>query len=243
MTQSTMSRQSGSSLISIKGIRDGLLISLEHSHSFDELYVELEREVVRKSSFLRNSRVALEVGGQILAVPQLSKMQLLLAQHGMALWAVLSRREATREAARELGLATRLPGSKMDLQGNGKPDMAAVPQTTKGEYVANALLLKETLRSGRYIYHAGHVIIVGDVNAGAEVVAEGDIIVWGKLRGLVHAGAAGNDQANISALALTPTQLRIADHIAVTPPAEKSPHPIPETAFIRDGQVVAEPWS
>lgn len=237
-----MTQQSGSSLVSIKGVRDGLLISIERCRSFGEMRETLTDEIRRKSSFLRNSRVVLEVGGQVLGTPQLSEIQLLFAQNGMALWAVLSRREATREAARELGLATRLPGSKMDLQGNGAPDMASQPQTSGGSYASNALVLKETLRSGRYIYHEGHIVIIGDVNPGAEVVAEGDIIVWGKLRGLVHAGSAGNEQATISALALSPTQLRIADHIAVAPPSEKSPHPMPETASVRDGQVIAEPW-
>ena len=155
--------------------------------------------MVKKGTFLRNSRIALEVGGQILALEQLLKLQTLFANHGMALWAVLSRREATREAARELGLATRLPGSKMDLQGNGTPDPAPAVSKNKDQVPPNGLVIKETMRSGRYIYYEGHVIIVGDVNPGAEVVAEGDIIVWGKLRGLVHAGAAGDPTATISA--------------------------------------------
>ena len=85
------------------------------------------------------------------------------------------------------------------------------------------------------------MVIIGDVNPGAEIVASGDVIVWGRLRGLVHAGALGDETAVICALELTPTQLRIADQIAISPD-EKRGKAIPEQAAIRSGQIVAEMW-
>ncbi|NJN55025.1 MAG: septum site-determining protein MinC [Anaerolineae bacterium] len=103
------------------------------------------------------------------------------------------------------------------------------------------LLLRETLRSGRSIYHEGHVVILGDVNAGAEIIAGGDVVVWGRLRGLVHAGAMGDSTAVICALDLNPTQLRIADQIAIAP-HEAGRTPYPEQAAIKDGQIIAERW-
>jgi septum site-determining protein MinC len=84
------------------------------------------------------------------------------------------------------------------------------------------------------------VIVIGDVNPGAEIVAEGDIVVWGRLRGMVHAGADGNDEAVVCALDLAPTQLRIADKIAI-PPQERG-EAKPEIAVVRGNQVVAESW-
>jgi len=131
----------------------------------------------------------------------------------------------------------------MDLEGNGRPEPIITSNKKKRDGRApNALLVKETLRSGQAIDHEGNVIIFGDVNPGAEVVADGDVIVWGKLRGLVHAGASGNTLATISALDLAPTQLRIADKIAVTP-KQKGRQPTPETAAInKDGHIVAEAW-
>ncbi|HUM69496.1 MAG TPA: septum site-determining protein MinC, partial [Chloroflexota bacterium] len=103
------------------------------------------------------------------------------------------------------------------------------------------LLLRETLRSGRSIIHDGHVVIIGDVNAGAEIIAGGDVLVWGRLRGLVHAGAMGDDTAVICALDLNPTQLRIADQIAIAP-HDNGRTPYPEQASIKDGQIIAERW-
>ena len=84
---------------------------------------------------------------------------------------------------------------------------------------------------------------MGDVNPGAEIVADGNVIVWGKLSGLVHAGANGDETATVSALDLSPTQLRIADRITIAPPVDKKRVPVPETACIKDEQIVAEAWN
>ena len=83
------------------------------------------------------------------------------------------------------------------------------------------LYLETTVRSGVEIRHRGSVIILGDVNPGGIVVADGDILIWGRLRGVAHAGAQGNSECTIMALQMEPTQLRIADALARAP--EKSP--------------------
>jgi septum site-determining protein MinC len=81
---------------------------------------------------------------------------------------------------------------------------------------------------------------MGDVNPGAEIVAGGSIVVWGRLRGVVHAGAQGEASAVVCALELTPTQLRIAGEIAVSPKRKGKVQP--EIARLEDGVLVAEPW-
>lgn len=231
--------------ISIKGIRDGLLITLGEGH-FSDLLHQLSEEMTQKQDFLQGSRIALAVGRRPLRYEQLAEVQDLFARHRLLLWTVLAESESTKAAARELGLATRLSGSRTDLEGKKlKKSKRKTPTTplTGGEPPAASgpLFLKETLRSGRSIYHEGAVIIIGDVNPGAEVIAAGDVIVWGRLRGLVHAGALGDETAVICALELSPTQLRIADQIAI-PPSERQRKTEPEQAAIRAGRIVAEPW-
>jgi septum site-determining protein MinC len=105
-----------------------------------------------------------------------------------------------------------------------------------------ALFLHRTLRSGTRIEFGGHIVILGDVNPGAEIVSDGNVMVWGRLRGMVHAGAKGNRNAVICALDLSPTQLRIADEVsAALKPQE---HPRPEIVRInKDGKLQAELWS
>lgn len=230
--------------ISIKGIREGLLFVVDGSGSLADLLAELAQVVVERHAFLQGSRIALAVGMRPFMADQLQTVQTLLAEHDLELWTVLAEREETRQAARKLGLATRLPGSQTDLDGNVLAETAVSrqPNPLPSEQLPTGdLFLRETLRSGRSIYHEGAVTIIGDVNPGAEIIAGGSVVVWGRLRGLVHAGATGDDTAVICALDLNPTQLRIADQIAI-PPADSRTALRPEQAAIRQGQIVAEPW-
>lgn len=231
--------------VSVKGIREGLLITLGDA-PYADLMSQLARELADKREFLQGSKIVLQVGERSLRRGQLAEIKALFEEHELTLWTVLTDRDETRAAARELGLATRLPGSRTDLEGNALPQVgseaaegAVIPTPVDG--TTGGILLKETLRSGRSIYHEGSVTVIGDVNPGAEIIAAGDVIVWGRLRGLVHAGALGDESAVICALDLSPTQLRIGNQIAV-PPDERRTKPVPEQAFIRSGQIVAESW-
>lgn len=106
----------------------------------------------------------------------------------------------------------------------------------------NTILIQRTLRSGQSVHYPGNVVILGDVNPGAEVIASGNIVVMGCLRGVAHAGATGSEQAVVTAFRLQPTQLRIANHITRAPDGEYPEPDQPETARIRDGMVVIEKY-
>lgn len=104
----------------------------------------------------------------------------------------------------------------------------------------NTILVQRTLRSGQTIRYNGNVVVLGDVNPGAEISASGNVIVMGALRGLVHAGAGGDENAIVLAFKLQPTQLRISDHITRPPDNEAIETDHPEMARIRDGVVTIE---
>jgi septum site-determining protein MinC len=105
----------------------------------------------------------------------------------------------------------------------------------------NTLFIRRTVRSGQAIHHTSNIIVLGDVNHGAEIVAGGDIIVWGVLRGMVHAGYPDNESACICALQLAPVQLRIA-HLLSRPPEGGEMQPHPEVVTIRSGRIFVETW-
>jgi septum site-determining protein MinC len=108
------------------------------------------------------------------------------------------------------------------------------------EALAEPLYLQMTVRSGMEIRHPGTVVIIGDVNPGGEIIAAGDIIVWGNLKGIAHAGSWGNDQCLIMALQMFPTQIRIASFIARSP--EQQPVNLePEVAHVVDGVISITP--
>jgi len=216
-------------LIQIKGIRDGLLITLGEA-GWQELVDTLIRNVDDRVLFFKGARVALNVGVNELRVAELSTLRDQLSERGISLWAVLSESPLTEMTAQNLGLATRLAKPR-PLQ--NREVLEVMPQDA-------AKWVTGPLRSGGKVLYEGNVVVLGDVNPGAEIVAGGSVIVWGRLRGVVHAGAQGDEQAVVCALELTPTQLRIAGEIAVSP--KKRGKPLPEIATLKDGQLVAEPW-
>ena len=104
-------------------------------------------------------------------------------------------------------------------------------------------LVRRTLRSGQRVISRCNVVVLGDVNPGAEIVADGHVVVLGVLRGVVHAGARGDCGATVTALSLLPTQIRIASHITRPPDGSKPPEACePEVASLKDGEVVIEKY-
>lgn len=98
-----------------------------------------------------------------------------------------------------------------------------------------------TMRSGNLIDYKGNVVVMGDVNPGAEIIATGNIVVMGMIKGTVHAGAKGNRNAIVSANGIYPTQLRIADLITVSPNEAGSEHAGGfETAYIKENNIYIE---
>ena len=214
--------------VQIKGIRDGLLVTL-HGESWPDLQSALVSQIESQPAFFQGGRLALDVGQHALKVLELSALRDLLSDRNVSLWAVLSESPVTEQTAQNLGLATRIS--------KPRPEEAR-PVTEVRE--DTALWIRQTIRSGTRIEYPSHVVVMGDVNPGAEVISNGSVIVWGRLRGVVHAGVAGDQKAVVCALEFSPTQLRIAGEIAVAPRNEKKGKP--EIARLKDGQLVVETW-
>ena len=218
--------------VQIKGIREGLLVIVGDG-DWEEVRGSLLEELDHQAGFLKGARVALDLGSHTLKAVDLGALRDALSEREVSLWAVLSSSPITEKTAQALGLATRL--SKSRLEHDSRPLDTSVQSGEK------AVLVRRTLRSGYSLQFAGHVVVIGDVNPGAEVIASGDVLVWGRLRGMVHAGAEGNEDAIVCALDLIPTQLRIAGQIAITP--QRRGKSQPEMARLKDGNVVAEAWN
>jgi septum site-determining protein MinC len=215
--------------IQIKGIRDSLLVTLGGG-AWPDLETALIKSIDDRPTFFQGARLVLDVAGHVLHVAELSALRDVLSERGISLWAVLSESPVTEQTAQNLGLATRL--SKP-----GRPEVRETADEMPGDA---ALWVQQTVRSGRKISYKGNIVILGDVNPGAEILAGGSVVVWGRLRGVVHAGAQGDEKAVVCALELSPTQLRIAGEIAISPVRKGKPQP--EIARLKDGRLEAEPW-
>ena len=222
--------------IKIKGIRDGLLISLGEGE-WPVVQEELLKQIEERAAFFQGARVALDVENHILHAAELGILRDKLSDGGISLWAVLSNSPTTERTSQMLGLATRIS--------TPKPERVIRSQSASTSLSGdNAMLVKRTLRSGFKISSAGHVIVIGDVNPGAEVSAGGNVVVWGRLLGSVHAGVDGDKDAVVCALEMMPKQLRIDDVIGGLPlKPDKKKHVLPEIAMIQGGQIVFQEWS
>ncbi len=207
--------------VSWRGTREGVLIVLGDG-DWDSVLRDLEQQLARPnaSAFFRGARVSIETGKRFLNQGEREELESILAAHNIQVGAMMP-------------AATAAPAPRAE-----RPDMY-----TRETEAHQVLMIRRTLRSGQIIHHQGPVIVYGDVNDGAEIVATGDVLIFGKLRGLVHAGAGGDDHATIGAFALNPPQLRIGNFIAASSADDKKRKTrSPEMALVREGRIVIEPW-
>jgi len=110
-----------------------------------------------------------------------------------------------------------------------------------GVYEGKTKFIKNTIRGGQKIDYPGNVVIIGDVNPGAEVCASGNIVVLGALKGFAYAGFDGNEEAFIAAFTLQPEILKISEVVARAPEDAVKPE-YPEVARIKEGAIIVEPY-
>ena len=145
-----------------------------------------------------------------------------------------------------LELSERVPWSLVEavsrkIHDNGGEVTELRPPNSVVQAKGETVIIARTVRSGGVVESSGSVIILGDVNAGAEIIAQDDIIVIGTLRGVAHAGVGGNENAFIWARRLLSPQLRIGSALVQADSADTKPAG-PEVAHLRDNQIVLRPW-
>ncbi len=227
--------------INIKGRADGISIEIGRG-KWSELVAELSERLRQASGFFRGGRVTLDVGIRPLQADELKQIVAVLEQHSMTLGVIKTTSEQTCQIALANGLAASL---------DAVDGLQAQPAYSNTESLHH-FVYRGNIRSGQILQRTETVLILGDVNPGAQVISHGDILVWGRLRGIVHAGANGDLKAVIAALAMQPTQIRIAHLTAILPeekPARNSrwrsgqmSFHRPEIAFASGEQIVVDPW-
>ncbi|MGF2039772.1 MAG: septum site-determining protein MinC [Nostoc sp. CmiVER01] len=191
--------------------------------SWSDIWQQIRQRLNAGDRFrVSNTPVHLMAQDRLVDARQLQELAEALSDVQLRLISVSTSRRQTAIAAVTSGYSVEQLQPVTSL--NSEQTATAIPQE-------DALYLEITVRSGVEIRHPGTVIILGDVNPGGIVIADGDIIIWGRLRGIAHAGAGGNRECLIMALQMEPTQLRIADAVARAP--EKPPIQFsPEVAHI-----------
>lgn len=199
-----------------------------NTNTWNDLWQQLKQRLNAGERFWQpETAVHLVARDRLLDVRQLQAIADALADAQLQLKRVYTSRRQTAVAAATTGYSVEqhLPVAHLNQ-----------PSAESGQPLADPLYVQTVVRSGVEIRHPGTIIVLGDVNPGGSVIADGDVLVWGCLRGLAQAGAAGNGQCLIMALRMEPTQIRIAEFVARAP--ETPPEQFhPEVAYVSAGSI------
>lgn len=199
-----------------------LVIHLHNCPSLNAIKQKLRQQLQRLNispSVSKEIKVEIDLGNYNLNERDISDLENILRESGLFNYQIFPKKSIVN-----------LPTSEMDKSFSFE-DMSEYEETT---------LVCRHLRSGQKLYTKGNLVVLGDVNPGAEVIAGGNILVMGVLRGMAHAGKFGDENTLVAAYRLSPTQLRIADHITRPPDGDEILVNSPELARIRAGKVIIE---
>ena len=204
-----------------------LILYIDKNHHLDwELFLK------SKFKILKSNNIEINSSNIDLSCTDIKEIVKLITQHNCKVISFCSTSPKTIVSAQSLGY---------DTQFSIGSDLKTTTKTNENNLTLSRTQFHQgTVRSGDYLDSHGDLLILGDVNPGAKVSAEGNIIIWGRLLGIAHAGSKGNSHATISALQLRPVQLRIANKVA-RGPKEKIQLGIAEQAKIASGEIIISP--
>ncbi len=204
----------------IKGLNHGIIVVLDSDIDYELLKENVSKKFKSSSKFLGNAQVALSFEGRKLTDEQQIELLNIISENSDLKIVCLIADDPEKDKIFQQKL-------EHQFTENAK---------TSGQFY------KGNLRSGQSLECDSSIVIIGDVNPGASVVSKGNIIVLGTLRGTVCAGSAGNENAFILALDMSPMQIRIADTIARSPDnQDKSTEKEAKIAFLEENSIYIEP--
>ncbi len=205
-------------LVLFKGTKDGVSILFSEDAPFSEICQQLKQKITEAEKFFNHVKTALIFKGRVF------------------------NEEEEKELLKIISENTSMDITFLKTENN---EAELIPCINRGDGEPQTLTKfhKGSLRNGQQLDFDGSIVIIGDVNPGAEVKATGNIIILGQLKGIAHAGCKGMTDAFVTAIYMAPVQLRIADIITRFPEENKRGAKPPEYAFVQDGQIFVMPLS
>lgn len=231
------------SRVRFTGMDYGLLVRLDWEVPLSQLLVEIEEHIQKSPAFFADAKVFLGVDTRPVLQQETEQLGVVLSRYGLILQGVVSAASRVEGMSRpQAAPEVVVPEATPEIV---EPEAAPEDSRTAASVIGGkgALVVEHrTVRSGEKVASEGHLVIMGDVNPGAEVIAENNIIVWGSLKGTAYAGVPNHEDAVIAALHLAPIQLRIAGYIARSPDVRPVTAATPELARIDHNEIVVESW-
>lgn len=172
--------------IKISQTTEEIILNVNVVAEIEEIVEEIKTKIVKLKEFYQSAKTPIRITGRLFTEGEMERLKKIIND--------------------EIEVEIKFDETS-DLLG-----LHAIKKTFQTEMdISETKYIQYSLRSGQTEEYSGSLVIIGDVNAGAEVIAGGNIAVLGALRGLAHAGAGGNTNAMISANYIDSTQIRIAN--------------------------------
>ena len=213
--------------VALKGMRDGIAVHIDDQADFVSIIEMLRQKVLDGKRFFAGANTRVYFKGRKLT-PEEESTLLGIISNVVGVYAIPQQTD-------EPEVSLQPP--------DNEPEQIVEPETiqekaSKNFTESNCAFYRSGLRSGQTIKYSGSVVIMGDVNPGSEVVADGNVVVLGSLKGLAHAGASGDESCFVLANIMQPVQLRIANVISSMPKSEQKKQTAkPSYAYVKDGKV------
>lgn len=172
--------------IKISQTTQEIILNVNVTADIEDILDELENRIPRLRDFYQTSKIPMRITGRLFTTQETETIRAMIRSQ-----------------------------IKVDINFDGASELLglhAIKRTFKAETeISETKFVQNSLRSGQKEEFKGSIVVCGDVNAGAQIVAGGNIMILGALRGVAHAGANGNTMAIISANSIDVTQIRIAN--------------------------------
>lgn len=215
----------------IKSSKNGINLILDDKLPFNELMEEIKKKFIDSEKFFKNAHIAISFEGRALSQSEQFEIIEMIQQYTSITIICILDHDALMDEVMQRRI--------------GAYQEEHSPQT--GQFY------KGTLRSGQQIESETSLIVLGDVNPGAKVIAKGNIVILGALKGIAYAGANGDPSCFVAALEMDPMQIKIGDHIGRSADKKeqtkgfrrkaKSEAPVPQIATVYEQQILIEPIS
>ncbi len=217
--------------IEFKGTKNGIILRYNAKLDFVEFRDKLIVKLKEANHFFEGSHIIGVEGPEFTEAQESEISRLIYDLGGMKVLTLervnhLASRTAKPKASGQPTPQLQADGSELERP-SARPD---------------SIIHRGTLRSGSRLDSPTDIVLLGDANPGSELSAAGNIVVMGSLRGFAQAGKDGDDDCYIVALKLHPAQIRIGNHITRSPDEEQAEPDYPEIAFVKNGQIIIEPY-
>lgn len=201
--------------ISISMKKDQVIIKIDEDAEQREIITELKKKMLELKNLYKNDKTPIFVTGKILKNREMEEIQ---------------------------NLIKRFINVQIEFDSPKVLGLHGIKKTFYKEIATSETKFhKGAIRSGQRVEFEGSLVVIGDVNPGAEIIAGENIVILGELRGLAHAGAKGNRDAIVEAVQISATQLRIADIVKEIEKEESEIVTIKTSAYINnEGELIIE---